>query len=46
MKVVQLHEYTPEQFSNPTLTSPTSKKLPQIKSTSNVRIEGKIENES
>ena len=52
MKVVQLHEYTPKQLSNPT---PTPKKpigpqkinnYPKIKLKSKVRIERNIENES
>ena len=53
MKVVQLHEYIPKQCLKP---SPTQKiprlgpqkvkNYPQIKSKSNVRIEGNIENES
>ena len=52
MKVVQLHEYTQKQLSNPT---PTPKKpigpqkinnYPKIKLKSKVRIERNIENES
>ena len=49
MKVVKLHEWTPKQFLRPTLntnTAPKSLNNPKIKSKSNVRIEGNIENES
>ena len=48
MIVVKIHEWTPQQFVNPTPTpkivyyGPKSKKDPKIK----VRIEGIIENES
>ena len=51
MKVVQLHEYTPRQFLKPfpnpknsPLGPPKVKNYPKIKSKSNVRIEGNIEN--
>ena len=53
MKVVQLYELTPQQFSNPTPTPKIVHKGPQkvkndpkILSKSNLRIEGNIENES
>ena len=49
MKVVQLHEETPKQLLNPTLTpknSPLGPQKAKIKSKSNVRIEGNTENES
>ena len=53
MKVIQLHEYTPEQFSNPFPATQKSPLGPQkvkidhkIKSKSNVRIEWNKENES
>ena len=51
MKVVQLHEWTPKQLSNPTSTPQTNPSGPQkdkndlkIKSKSNVRIKGIIKN--
>ena len=53
MKVVQLHEYTPELFRTlpklPPIKPLGPRKLKneyKIKSKSNVRIEGNIENES
>ena len=52
MKVVKLHEWTPKQFLSPTLNpkianrAPKSQNNPKIKSKSNVRFEGNIENES
>ena len=53
MKVIQLHEQTPKQVSNPMPTQKNSslghqkvKSDPKIKSKSKVRIEGNIENES
>ena len=51
MKAIQLHELTPKQFSNSTPSKRNSplgpqkvKKDPKIKSKSNVRMEGNIEN--
>ena len=51
MKVVQLHELTPKQFSNPILTQKNNPLGPQkdkndhkIKSNLNVRIQGILEN--
>ena len=53
MKVVQLHELTPKQFLNPTLTPKKNpfgpqkvKNGPKIKLESKVRIEENIENKS
>ena len=53
MKVVQLHEQNPKQLLNPTPNPKNSprgptkdKNDPKIKSKSNLRIEGNIENES
>ena len=54
MKVVQLHKWTPKQFLNPNLSPKKSAIGPQkvkknkskIKSKSNVRNEGTIENKS
>ena len=52
MKVVQLYERTPKQFSNPTPTQNSLlgpqkvKNDPKIKSKSNVRIEGTQVNKS
>ena len=53
MKVVQLHELTPKKISIPTPIPKSSplglqkvKNYPRIKSKSNVRFEGNIENES
>ena len=53
MKVVQIHEWTPKQFLNPTLNPKIAhwepkkvKNNPKIKAKSNVRIERNKENES
>ena len=53
MKVIQLHEWTPKRFLNPTLNQKNSplgpqkvKNNPKIKSKSNVRIERNKEDES
>ena len=48
MKVVQLHKWTQKQFLNPKrpLWPQKDKNDPKIKSNSNVRIQGIIENES
>ena len=52
MKVVQLHEWTPKQFLNPTSNpkiahyDPKNQNDPKIKSNSKVRIEGIVENKS
>ena len=46
MKVVQLHEQTPKQLSNPTQTPKVAHQGTKIKSKSNIRIEGNIENET
>ena len=49
MKVVELHHWAPKQFLSPALNpkiAPKSHNNPKIKSNSNVRIQGIIENES
>ena len=45
MKVVQLHEQTPKQLLNPTLTPKKVKNDPKIKSKLKVRIKEHIQNE-